>query len=125
MARAQAFLRQNPRDVEGGLMTSFTAILYAAIGRWREAEDAIRRASAIGQNYGHFHHSEHNIASAYALMGEHGRAIEWLRKAWIEGMPCFPLLAQDPNLNPLRHDPAFVAFMRQSKAEWRAKYAGL
>jgi hypothetical protein len=106
------------------MVTSLEAILSAAAGKEHEAEDAIRRAVEIGKGFGHFHHTEHNIASAYALMDKREPAIEWLQKAVKDGLPCYPLFDRDPNLDNLRRDPRFTAFMAQLKKQWE-HYRGL
>ncbi len=116
LTRAQSFLRHHPDG--GGLVTSLEAILFAAAGKQREAEDRIRQAIEIGKGYGHFHHTAYNIASAYALMYKNEPAIHWLQTAVDEGLPCYPLFERDPNLNNLRTDPHFFAFMAQLKKQW-------
>jgi len=35
-----------------------------------------------------------------------------------DGLPCYPLLASDPNLDNLRQDPGFLALMMDLKAQW-------
>ncbi len=60
------YLKTAPRD-PGGLVTGVRAILHAKKGDARRTEEDIRKAVALGQGYGHFHHTAYNIASAYAL----------------------------------------------------------
>ena len=38
-------------------------------------------------------------------------AVQYLREAAETGFPCYPLFAQDPNLDPIRQDPRFQAFL--------------
>lgn len=104
---------------EGGTVTSFNAILLAKAGKADAAEKAIQRAVEIGKNFGHFHHTAFNIASAYALMNKPAEAMQWLQTAADDGFPCYPLFAQDDNLNSLRSDTRFIAFLAQMKERMR------
>lgn len=116
-ARLEESLRNNPQD-KGGALTSMEALLAASAGDERKAEEKIRRAVEIGKGYGHFHHTAYAIASAYALMNKPGPAIEWLKNAADDGFPCYPLYERDPNLDHLRQDQRFIAFMAKLKEQW-------
>ncbi len=111
------FLADHPED-EGGVGTSVKAMMLAKAGRRAEAEAAIERAIRLGSGFGHFHHTAYNIASAYAMMGEPEPALRWLYTAVETGFPCYPLYAQDSQLDSLRRDPRFIAFMRKLKAQY-------
>jgi DNA-binding winged helix-turn-helix (wHTH) protein/Flp pilus assembly protein TadD len=104
------YLKLHPSD-EGGSFTSMKALLFAKSGERRRAERLIDRAIAIGKGFGHFHHTAYNIASAYAALDEPDQAVRWLEAAADDGFPCFPYFARDPNLEPLRSQPRFVALM--------------
>jgi len=93
------------------------ALLLAARGDQAGAQGYIERAIASGQGRSHFHHAEYAIAAAYVQMGDRARALEWLRRTAADGMPCYPLFAKDPMLDPLRRDPAFIAFLDQLKIQ--------
>jgi tetratricopeptide (TPR) repeat protein/tRNA A-37 threonylcarbamoyl transferase component Bud32 len=119
-----ASLRRYPRD-EGGTGTSVRAMIFAQQGDAPGAEAAIQRAIELGRGFGHFHHTAYNIASAYALMHRAGPAVEWLQAAADDGFPCYPLFANDANLDNVRQDRRFIAFMTAQKAQWeqyRRKY---
>jgi hypothetical protein len=88
-----------------------TALLLAKDGQRREAEQMIDRAIAIGNGFGHFHHTAYNIASAYASLHEPDEAVQWLKATADDGFPCFPYFAKDPNLDSLRAHPRFVALL--------------
>jgi hypothetical protein len=93
------------------------ALLLAAGGEQRKADSRIQ--SAIEKkSFGHFHHTAHYIASAYALMNKPEPAIQWLQEAAETGFPCYPLFEHDPNLNSLRKDGRFISFMEQLKKQW-------
>jgi tetratricopeptide (TPR) repeat protein len=108
---------------EGGTVTSVKAMLLAKAGNARDAETAIQRAIQIGKGFGHFHHTAYSIASAYALLDKPNEAIRWLQTTADDGFPCYPLFAQDDNLNSLRTDERFVALLAQTKARLQ-RYEG-
>jgi serine/threonine protein kinase len=118
-ARSDQYERAYPRDV-GGLNASLQAMLAADAGEAARAEERIRVAAERGKGYGHFHHTEYNVATAYALLGKPAEALKWLEAAVGDGLPCYPLFASDPNLDRIRSDPNFVAFLAKQKEQWEA-----
>ncbi len=123
-AVVKEYLRKYPTD-EGGNVTSVKALLLAKAGRESEAEEAIQRATEIGEGYGHFHHTAYNIAGAYALLNKPDEAVKWLTAAADDGFPCYPYFEGDRTLDNIRHDPAFVAFMTKLKSQWEKYNASL
>jgi len=113
----ERYLHGHPED-RGGLMTGLRALVFAKQGDARRAEANIQSAIQKGKGFVHFHHTEYNIAAAYALLRQPRASVEWLRRAAAEGWPCYPLFASDRNLDNIRSDPAFVAFLREQKAQW-------
>jgi len=112
------YLRDHPED-RGGVVTSTRAILEAKRGDASRADADIRTAIEKGRGFIHFHHTAYNIASVYALLGRPARAVYWLRQTAEGGWPCYPYFARDPNLDRVRRDSEFVAFMKQLKAQWQ------
>jgi TolB-like protein/tetratricopeptide (TPR) repeat protein len=94
------------------------AVLYAGTGRKKEAEEKIKFAIENGQGFSHFHHAEHLIASAYALMGNADSSVAWLQRTADHGMPCYPLFKNDPNLKSLKNDPGYISLMGKLKKQW-------
>jgi TolB-like protein/predicted negative regulator of RcsB-dependent stress response len=94
------------------------AVLYAATGRKNEAAEKIKFAIENNKSSSHFHHAEHLIASAYALMGDTKAAVEWLQKTADHGLPCYPLFKNDPNLKSLRNDAGYISLMEKMKKQW-------
>jgi len=45
-------------------------------------------------------------------------AIRWLQAAADDGFPCYPWFAVDANLNSLRKDERFIAFMTRLRQQW-------
>lgn len=103
---------------KGGMVTSVKAMMLAKAGKKSEAEATIHHAIEIGRGYAHFHHTSYNIASAYALMNEPEQAMKWLQVTAEEGFPNYPLFEGDAQLDNLRKDPRFTAFMAQQKQQW-------
>jgi tetratricopeptide (TPR) repeat protein len=118
---ASALIDQYFRDYskdKGGMVTSVKAMMLAKAGKNSEAEALIQHAIEIGRGYAHFHHTSYNIASAYALMHQPEQAMKWLRVTVDEGFPNYPLFEGDTQLDNLRKDPEFIAFMSQQKQQW-------
>lgn len=116
-ATLEQFIKENPQD-NRGLATGLQALLAASMGQERVAEEKIELAIEKGKGFGHFHHTAYHIASAYALMNKNVQAIKWLEAAASDGFPCYPLFESDPNLNNLRQDPRFIAFLANQKKQW-------
>lgn len=114
------FLREFPAD-EGGVGHSVRAMMLAKAGSRAGAEMEIATAVRVGKGFGHFHHTEYNVASAYALMGNHLQAVKWLRTAAEDGFPCYPLFASDTQLDSLRSDKDFVALMHGLERDWKER----
>ena len=100
------------------MITSTRAILRARRGDVSGAESDVHSAIPKGENYVHFHHTEYNIAVAYAVLRRPTAALPWLQRTVRDGWACYPLFARDPRLDPIRASPAFVAFLREQKAQW-------
>ncbi len=96
---------------EGGLLTASEAMFLAADGDKARAKEKINEAIKIGEGYGHFHHTTHAIASAYALMDEPDLAMKWLNYTADHGYPDLTWFERDPHLDRLRKDPRFIAFL--------------
>ena len=120
-ARTDEYERAYPRDV-GGLNASLQALLAADEGAAAavEGDRKIRAAVEHGKGYRHFHHTEYNVGVAWALLRRPSEALRWLQAASDDGLPCFPLFDSDPNLDRIRNDPGFVAFLAREKQKWEA-----
>jgi DNA-binding winged helix-turn-helix (wHTH) protein/Flp pilus assembly protein TadD len=114
----QLYLEKHPKD-EGGSFTSVKAVLLAKRGKELESEAAIRHAVDLGHGFGHFHHTAHNIASAYAAMNRPEDAVHWLESASDDGFPNPTYFAIDPNLVTIRHHPQFVELMAKLNLRWQ------
>jgi tetratricopeptide (TPR) repeat protein len=74
------------------------------------------------------HHAAYFAASAFARMGRAEEAVGWLQEAASTGFPCYSLFERDPNLDPIRREPRFQAFMaemqKSSESLRRALFPG-
>jgi len=117
--------RELPEDPD---VLSTRAVIFASEGKEAQTEEMIRLAVEKGNEMGHFHHPEYNIGLAYALLKKNARAIEWLKRAAEDGLPCYPMFLSDPGLKNLRSDPRFISFLDKLKRQWeeyKAKFSGL
>ena len=101
-----------------GLFDSQQAVMAATDGDVRKADEKIRSAIEKGKGFGHFHHTGYHIACAYARMNKREEAIQWLERVAEGGFPCYPLFESDKNLDNLRQDPRFAAFMARLRQQW-------
>ncbi len=121
--RVQNYLQQHPED-RGGLLASVQAMMFAATGKQTEAETKIA-AAATRRGFGHFHHTEYNIACAYALMHKTEKSVEWFEKATGDGLNCYPMFEKDPSLDNVRNDSRFreiMAIERKKYEYYRSKF---
>jgi TolB-like protein/class 3 adenylate cyclase/Tfp pilus assembly protein PilF len=100
---------------EGGILASMQALFFATAGDKTRAQEKIDEAIKIGEGFGHFHHTTHAIASAYALMDEPDLAMKWLDYTAENGYPNLTWFERDPNLDKLRKDPRFIEFLEKLK----------
>ena len=95
-------------------------LLYAMLGREREALEHIAVAAARPDSRSHFHHSQFTIACAYARLGKPAEAVEWLRQTAENGLPNYLLFRNDPNLKRLQGLPAYEALMAKLQQQHEA-----
>ena len=111
------YLASHPND-EGGSLTSVRGLLLAKLGDEVGARQAVARAVELGRGFGHFHHTAHNIAAAYAALGKLDEAITWIEAAADDGFPCYTYFERDPNLEALRDHPRFVGLISALRQQW-------
>ena len=122
-ATLERFLKDYP-EVNRGLFMSLQAIMAAADGQPGLAEEKIKLALEQSKGFGHFHHTAYHIACAYAIMNKREEAMKWLEVTADDGFPCYVLFERDHNLDNLRRDDRFKAFMEARKVQWE-KYKAL
>jgi len=106
------------RNRDDSICTSAYALVRARAGDVPGAERFAERAIKADRGLSHYHHDEYAIGVVYALIGKKAAAVQWLERAAAHGLPCYPLYRDDPGLDPLRRDPAFVEFLSKMRAQW-------
>jgi TolB-like protein/Tfp pilus assembly protein PilF len=84
--------------------SSGLAILYARAGRLDDAHATMQAIQALSQKQ---FVSPYGIASYYAVIGDHDRALDWLEKAYSERDGTLVWLKVHPRLDGLRGEPRF------------------
>jgi len=104
------YLLQNPDD-------SRARLIYAnQLGRAGRREDAIREGTKALTLTPGDPHMLYNAACMYASLGESSRAIDTLRQAVEAGYTNVGWMQNDPDLIPLRDEPAYVDLLRLMKS---------
>jgi tetratricopeptide (TPR) repeat protein len=105
---------------EEPLMVSLQGMLHARRGQRSLALECIRKAGESPHSFGHTHHTHHQIASAYAVLGETDKAMAWLERSVDSGNPCWPFFRLDPHLENLRGDPRFQRLVADLERQYTA-----
>jgi TolB-like protein/Tfp pilus assembly protein PilF len=108
-------LRRNPNDAFARSQRAILAALQGDFGPYEREKDEIIAAARKSRA---FHHVTYNFACIAVLQRKFAEAIHWLNVTVETGMPNYALFARDPHLDPIRHDPAFLALMNKLKVRW-------
>ena len=98
---------------EGGILASMQALFHALDGDKAKVDEKIQEAIKIGEGFGHYHHTTHVFASAYAILGEIELAMKWLIYTAENGYPNLPWFERDPTFDNLREEPRFIEFLEK------------
>jgi hypothetical protein len=93
------------------MLVSIQAILHARRGEGDLARECVRKSLDSPRSFGHTHHTYHNIACVYAVLGDTDKAMAWLERSVDTGFPCWPFFRIDPHLENLRAEPAFTRLL--------------
>src|SRR4029453_1048643 len=61
------------------------------------------------------HHVHYSVGVAYAQLGDHVNARQWLARAIATGFPCYPWFERDQLLRPLQGDADYEGMLAQLK----------
>jgi len=107
-----------PRTPDNPDLLMEQALLFALRGDFHQAETRVPgNIAKIQPNYLSRHHSTYDAACIYALAGESGEAVKWLKETAATGFPNYPLFARDPYLDRIRTAPEFIQFVEGQKAQ--------
>ena len=101
-------LQKYPDD-PAGTLRGIQALMLADSDprKAQELIDSVRQRKAGNPS----HHAAYFAGSASARLRKPSATVQWLKEAAATGFPCYTLFARDPNLDPVRSDPGFRAFM--------------
>jgi non-specific serine/threonine protein kinase len=103
---------------EEPLMISLNGLLHALYQDFGAALGCIHRACESPRSFGHTHHTHYQIACTYAVLGQPGKALEWLERTIDGGFACWPLFQRDPCLKTLHDSPEFRATITRLEREF-------
>jgi TolB-like protein/tetratricopeptide (TPR) repeat protein len=114
---------QRVGDQDTGDRQAARGLMYAALGRPKQALEQLQAAATRPTGRSHFHHAQFTIACAYARLGRTADAVEWLRQTAGNGMPNYPLFRNDPNLKGLQGEAGYERLMAELKQQYETNEA--
>jgi hypothetical protein len=66
------------------------------------------------------HHVHYSVGVAYAQLGDHLNARQWLARAIATGFPCYPWFERDQLLRPLQGDAEYQRMLAELKKSWES-----
>jgi tetratricopeptide (TPR) repeat protein len=110
-AHLQRAAGKYPNGDPSGNLQAMQAMLLAEsdAGRAQDLIQGLRQRKAANPS----HHAAYFAGCALARMRRAREAVQWLREAAATGFPCYALFARDPDLDPIRSDPVFQAFLAE------------
>ncbi len=91
------------------------ASFLAAGGQRVEAEELVLDVTE-GAYFDH--HVAYSLGVAYAQLGDHSEALDWLTNAAETGFLCYPWYVNDPLLEPLHGDAEYQVFLMKLRQSW-------
>ncbi|HEY9502830.1 MAG TPA: protein kinase, partial [Pyrinomonadaceae bacterium] len=64
------------------------------------------------------HHVHYSVGVAYAQLGDHVNARQWLARAIATGFPCYPWFERDQLLRPLQGDAEYQRMLGELRKSW-------
>jgi TolB-like protein/Flp pilus assembly protein TadD len=102
------------------MLVSLQGLVQAHLGQVDSARQAVIKACTSPLSFGHSHHTNYQIASVYAVLGDQQSAMHWLERAVDTGFPCWPFFLRDASLNNLRDLPEFADLISSLQTEFPA-----
>jgi tetratricopeptide (TPR) repeat protein len=122
-ARARVMLDELTREASAST-SARSRVTLAAVSAASGDSRAARRLLdvALAGEY-RDHHVAYGAGAAFAQLGDHRAAVEWLRQAADSGFPCAVWYERDPLLVPLRQDREFKQLVADLAARSEAARA--
>ncbi len=117
MRAVESELKQNPGHPQ---WLSTKAVILAAMGKQKEANELIAKTLVAAEQNRGFHHVALDAACIYASTGRKAEALKMLRAAAETGMPDVLTFRKDPFLKSLQGYPEYEQFMAEQKLKWEA-----
>ena len=118
-AEAIPLLEQEVEKNPGSLVSrSYLALAIALAGDQTAAIESVPVIVKDATKNRAYHHVTYNVASIYALSGNAAEAVKWLRETADNGMPNYPLIARDKNLDGIRESAEFKEFIGNVRGVW-------
>ncbi|MBW3563958.1 MAG: protein kinase [Acidobacteria bacterium] len=106
---------------KGPSLEALYALLAAKKGERQKALELVERTLGGRQEtLGHFHHTEHVIASVHSVLGNGEEAVEWLDRAAHDGFASLPTFDRDPNLATARQHPRYASLAKRLEQQAEA-----
>ena len=102
------------------LFISFQGLLHARQNQADAAMECVRKALDFPFSLAHQHHTYHQLACIYAVLGDIEKAMAWLEKSVDTGFPCWPFFQVDPSLENLRGESRFQRLIEDLKRKYTA-----
>lgn len=111
-----------PQD-PNGVLAAISAVFLAETDIENTTARIKRATTKSGFNPSH--HTQYFVACAFAKLRQPGEAVLYLEQAAENGFPCYPLRMRDTNLDFVRDNPTFRAFLKEEKKKFEATTAAL
>jgi TolB-like protein/DNA-binding winged helix-turn-helix (wHTH) protein/Flp pilus assembly protein TadD len=101
-------LEEVEKEPEGWQKLSGEALVYFALGRLVNSDNALTNLVANHQN-----EAAYQVAEAYAFRAETDKAFQWLERAFRQRDPGTPEMNTNPLMKSLRQDPRYAKLLTQ------------
>jgi eukaryotic-like serine/threonine-protein kinase len=118
-ARARQILA-DVRRPDGNPDIRSQASLASVLAAARHGAEAERTLRAVLDSHYMDHHVAYSLGAAASQLGRADEAVGWLRQAAETGFPCYPWVASDTLLDPIRTRPEFQAFLTGLRTDYEA-----
>jgi hypothetical protein len=95
-------------------------MLLAHRGQREPALECVRKALESPRSFGHTHHTYHQIAGIYSVLGDLDKAMAWLERTADTGFPCWSFFRIEPTLENVRRHADFPQWVADLERKYSA-----